>query len=225
MPTGRNRAAMDVDQLVASCDPVDRAALGASAIDGVLDAIGASISSLPRRPRALRPRRKRILLAVAVAMVVVGGGVAAGAALTAHTGRFVPKAEQPMGGPGEELNPAAPDFRTVALQLAADIPYPDGYGAWRELSVADASDPAGLVSTGALHGWFAASAFCAWVQDWRQKQMAGDGAATAHAAQVIAAAPGWKAVTDEDPHPSLAVPSDGGSTYSLFGWMLLYRDA
>ncbi len=29
-----------------------------------------------------------------------------------------------MGGPGEELNPAAPDFRSVALQISADIPYP-----------------------------------------------------------------------------------------------------
>jgi hypothetical protein len=145
--------------------------------------------------------------------------------LTAHTGRFVPKAEAPVGGPGEELNPAAPDFRTVALQVTTDIPFPDGYGSWRELAVVDASDPSGLVSTGALRGWFAASAFCAWVKDWRQSQLASDSAAADSAAQEIAAAPGWAAVTDEDPHPSSSGQGDSGSSYSLFGWMLPYRDA
>lgn len=33
-------------------------------------------------------------------------------------------------------------------------------------------------------------------------------------------------MTDEDPHPSAQVTGDDGSTqYSLFGWMLPYRDA
>src|SRR5205823_4022197 len=58
-----------------------------------------------------------------------------------------------------------------------------------------------------------------------QQRLAGDATAAALAAQQIEAAPGWKAVTAEDPHPSTAVPSDFGSTYSLFGWMLPYRDA
>ena len=162
-----------------------------------------------------------MVVALVALAVTVSAGVAIGAVLSAHTGRFVPKAEESMGGPGEELNPVAPDFRTVALQVAADIPYPDGYGAWRDLVISDASDPSGLVSTGALHGWFAASAFCAWVQSWRQAIIAGDTNATAQAAQMVAQVPGWKAVRDEDPHPDPSAANDpGAETGTLFGWLL-----
>jgi hypothetical protein len=146
-----------------------------------------------------------------------------------------------MGGPGEALDPTAPDFREVALQIASDIPYPEGYDSWREWvlesQVPTSADgttpggsespfPAGVVSTGALHGWFAASAFCAWVQSWRQASIAGDANATAQGAQTIAEAPGWKAVTDEDPHPDPYAANDpGAASGTLFGWMLPYRDA
>ena len=146
-----------------------------------------------------------------------------------------------MGGPGEALNPAAPDFRAVAMQVASDVPYPNGYVSWREwvlkiqppTSGARASPdgtetpfPSGLVSTGALHGWFSASASCAWVQDWRQTSVADDATATARATQTIAQAPSWKAVTNEDPRPDPAAANDpGAKSGSLFGWMLPYRDA
>jgi hypothetical protein len=97
------------------------------------------------------------------------------------------------------LNPAATDFRAVALQIASDIPYPERYASWRDLILAEyfpiqevgtdlGAYAAGLVSTGALHGWFAASAFCAWVQSWRQAAIAGDANAAAQAAQTIAQA-------------------------------------
>jgi hypothetical protein len=149
--------------------------------------------------------------------------------LSAHTGHFPTKAEEAMGGPGEALNPAAPDFREVALEVAADIPYPTGYESWRDFLISDeirTNDGDGLVSTGALHGWFAASAFCAWVQMWRQADLASDAAAAERAARVVASATGWKAVTDEDPNPDPSVTGDAGSTqYTLFGWMLPYRDA
>ena len=86
--------------------------------------------------------------------------------------------------------------------------------------------PAGVVSTGALRGWFAASAFCAWVQDWRQATISGDAKAADGAAETIAAAPRWKAVTAEDPNPSPSAPNDpGAQPGTLFGWMLPYRDA
>jgi hypothetical protein len=64
------------------------------------------------------------------------------------------------------------------------------------------------------------------VQSWRRASVAGDANATAQAAQMIAQAPGWKAVTDEDPHPDPASANDpGAQSGSLFGWMLPYRDA
>jgi hypothetical protein len=185
------------------------------------------------------PRR---LLVVSATMLAIGAGVATGAVVFgAQTGLFPTKAEEAIGGPGEALNPAAPDFRTVALEIASDIPYPKGYASWREWvlktqvptsevgtssSGSGSPFPAGLVSTGALHGWFAASAYCAWVQSWRQTSVAGDATATAQAAQMIAQAPGWKAVTDEDPHPDPTAANDpGAASGTLFGWMLPYRDA
>ena len=124
------------------------------------------------------------------------------------------------------LDPAAPDFRSVALQIASDIPYPAGDASWRDLVVSDASDPSGLVSSGALHGWFAMSAFCAWVRNWDGAVGAGDETAAATAAQTIAQAPDWKAVRDEDPHPDPNAANDPGAEQgTIFGWLLPYRDA
>jgi hypothetical protein len=228
-------------ELLEACDPVGRSALVSEGIEGALDEIGAAITSRP--PRAGRRRsmgaRRRVLV-VAATMFAIGAGVAGGAVVFgAHTGLFPTKAEQATGGPGEALNPAAPDFRAVALQIAADIPYPNGFASWREwvlkTQVLDSETspgesespfPAGLVSTGAIHGWFAASAYCAWVQSWRQASIAGDANATTQAAQTIAQAPGWKAVTDEDSHPDPTAANDpGAASGTLFGWMLPYRDA
>jgi hypothetical protein len=238
-----SRRASGAVELLEACDPVGRSALVSVGIEGALDEIGAAITSRPPRARRRRsmgaPRR---LLVVSATMLAIGAGVATGAVVFgAHTGLFPTEAEQAIGGPGEALNPAAPDFRTVALQIASDIPYPKGYASWREWVLktqvstsqvgtssggSESPFPAGLVSTGALHGWFAASAYCAWVQSWRQASIAGDATATAQAAQTIAQAPGWKAVTDEDPHPDPSAANDpGAASGTLFGWMLPYRDA
>jgi hypothetical protein len=226
MPAGHGTES-EVTRLLSAGDPVAAVPLSAPGVDAALDALGAAIVTIPvssRRPR----RRSRSLLAAAVAAaaVAIGVGVAAGAVLSAHTGRTMPKSQVPVGGPGEELDPAAPDFRSVALQISSDIPYPAGDASWRDLVVADADDPSGLVSSGALHGWFAMSAFCAWVRDWDHAVGAGDTAAASTAAQTIAQAPRWKAVTDEDPHPDPSAANDpGAQTGTLFGWLLPYRAA
>jgi len=222
-----------LDALLQVADPLRHSMPTGDGIETALDAIGTAIAgSSPRMRRPNRRRwngKRRTALLLGAAALVIGAGVATGAILSAHTGRFPTKPEQVMGGPGEELNPGAPDFRAVALQIASDIPYPQGYESWRDFLISDEirwSRGGALESSGALHGWFAASAFCAWVRNWRQARLAGDERDVAHAAQEVSAAPGWKAVTDEDPHPSPAVPGDLGSTkYTLFGWMLPYRDA
>jgi hypothetical protein len=222
----------DVGALLATSDPVERSALAGDELETALDEIGAAITARSRRPAraAWRPRlaRRRTALIVGAAIVVLGAAVSSAAVLSAHTGQYPTKAEEAMGGPGEALNPAAPDYRDVALQVASDIPYPAGYESWRDFLISDEIRNAdgGVESTGALHGWFAASAFCAWVQTWRQADLAGDAAAASKAAQVISAAPGWPAVTDEGPHPDPSVPGDDGSMqYTLFGWMVPYREA
>jgi hypothetical protein len=227
------RARDEVDALLAGCDPVERSALDGDELESALDEIGGAITTRSRRrsPATWRPRlaRRRTALIVGAAVVALGAAVASAAVLSAHTGRFPTKAEQAMGGPGEELNPAAPDFLQVAHEVASDVPYPAGYESWRDFLISDElrtdADESVVVSSGALHGWFAASAFCAWVQSWRQATIAGDANATAQAAQTIAQAPDWKAVTDEDPHPDPSAANDpGAETGTLFGWMLPYRD-
>ncbi len=238
------RAADRLDLLLEACNPVERSTLRNQAIESALDEIGGEITSRPRRARGPFLGRSLRTVLVAAAIVVTTAAVAA-AGWSAHTGIFQPtqeqiagagpdeaarmKSELAMGGPGEFLNAAAPDFPEVALQIAADIPYPQGYESWRDFLISLESRTAtgeDLRSEGALHGWFAANAFIAWVQAWRQADVAGDTEAATQAARVISEAPGWKAVTDEDPHPDPSVPGDGGFTkHTLFGWMLPYRDA
>jgi hypothetical protein len=224
--------------LLEQLDPVRTDRLAAQQVEEALAAVAAEIALTPRRSaRPMATRRWKVAI-VAVALVAILAGVAsAGVMLGAHTGLFAPKSEVPTGGPGEELNPAAPDFRSVALAAVADIPYPSGYASWRDWVLTEQERPVqgggeggqyppGLVTTGALRGWFAASAFCAWVQDWRQATVTDDTSEAATAAQTIAAAPTWKAVTAEDPNPSPSQPNDpGAESGTLFGWMLPYRSA
>jgi hypothetical protein len=233
------RAGGSIDDLGAY-DPVERSALASDGIEGALDEIGAAIVNRP--PRAARGRSSGTrygVLVIAGTLLAIGAGVATGAVvLRAHTGLFPTEAEQKASGPGEFLNRAAPDLREVALELASDVPYPKGYDSWREWvletqvldseapSESESPFPAGLVSTGAIRGWFAASAHCAWVHSWREASVAGDANAAALAVRTIVQAPGWKAVTDLDQHPDPTAANDPGAQGgTLFGWMLLYRDA
>jgi hypothetical protein len=158
--------------------------------------------------------------------------------VNAHTGVYPTKAwERNAGGPGEDLNLAGTNFRQVALAAASDIPFPPGYGAWRTWLVTLAAgsgacrkgSPASckmVISTGALRGSFAQSAFCAWVYDWRDATQAGDAATAQRAAQAIRQAPSWKAVVALDPHPHAAPPYTGRhGPMSDFGWLLPFRRA
>jgi hypothetical protein len=229
--TAKSRRAGTSLDLLTAWNPVVDSALASDGIERALDEIGAAITARPGlRSRRRRINRRRTVLVLAAAVLAIGAGVAIGAVtLGARTGLFPTKAERAIGGPGEELNPAAPDFRTVALQIAADIPYPRGYEPWRDFLIAREirfTGDGALETSGALHGWFAASAFCAWVQDWRHAVVAGNPDGAAAAARTIAQAPGWKAVTDEDPHPNPSAANDpGAEPGTLFGWMLPYRDA
>jgi hypothetical protein len=227
----RTPSTEDLEILLRRQDPAR--SLRAERVETALDELGAAIAARPR-PVPIRKRRivkRRVLILVAAVVLALGATVAVASVLTAHTGRYPTPADEAMGGPGELLNPTAPDFRGVLRQISADIPYPPGYEYWRDFFISDevrtdAGETDTLVSTGAIHGWLAASAYCAWIQSWRQADLRRDTAAAARAKAVIAAAPGWKAVTDEDPHPDASVPGDDGSIqYSLFGWMLPYRAA
>lgn len=238
---GDPRSAPDPLDLVERHNPARPAALASRGIEDALDALGGAIIASDRAPRTTGRRsfgsRRRLLVVAAGVAAIAAGGATGAIVVGAHTGIFPSKADQAVGGPGEALNPAASDFRAVALKISSDIRYPRGYDSWREWVIEEqaptaetgpggAQFPAGLVSSGALHGWFAASAFCAWVQSWRQATATGDPGAAAQAAQTIKEAPNWRAVRDEDPHPDPASANDqGATTGTLFGWMVPYRDA
>lgn len=243
-------AARQIESRLAACDPLLAANLESEGIEDALEAIGQAIRSRPRpatRSRGLSwaKRPRRLLLAV-VALATIGGGAAAATTfLTAHTGQYAKGWQVEAGGPGEFLRTAAPDFCRVALRLSSDIPYPSGDAAWRrwvliaEEGVTRVNPGGGCgsrtqggrgeVSTGALHGFFAMSAFCAWIYDWRQAKLSHDSRASAQAAREIAAAPRWPAVVAEDPHPSSGPLRETRfgltGSHSIFGWFLPFRAA
>ena len=106
--------------------------------------------------RLRRPITKpRAALVIGFATIGIGAAVAGGSQLGAHTGHYsmypyyrptpqeIAKASPDQAkrlevlkrlvahadkvGPSEDLNPAAPNFRDVAIQVGSDIPWPDGY--------------------------------------------------------------------------------------------------
>ncbi|MGA9762050.1 MAG: hypothetical protein WBQ14_06485 [Gaiellaceae bacterium] len=246
-------------------DPVDPSALSGDGVESALDEIGAEITDRSRRASSRRTRRlsmskPRAALVIGFAAIGIGGAVAGGSEISAHTGRFLPTEEQidqvartnpekasqmrmeeGGGGPGEDLNIMGADFEQIVRQLSSDIPYPEKYEYWREWLIADevkflkrtaestekAEGVETHITTGAEHGFFAMSGFCAWVYDWRDAELNGDSQEATEAAKVISEALNWKAVKDEDsnPDPTALGDSNGSSRFSLFGWMILYRDA
>jgi len=241
-----DRRASDTDRLdrmVQACDPITGGAPGDEGIAAAFDRMTALILSEPRRTPRLRRFATRHRAALAgLAAVLLGSGVAVAATnlfIPTHTHQYPPQGMVTGGGPGELLNVDGTNFRQVALEISSDISYPAGYESWRQSVISSEyksqqhacapGSPGGCmpkVPSGQLHGAFAASAFCAWVLAWRHAMMTGRQAAAASDARVISRALGWKAVTDWDPHPSLSVPGDGGTTHpSEFGWMIPFIQA
>jgi hypothetical protein len=232
-----------LDRMLRACDPLRGRVPAGPGIGAAFDSMTAGIVSEQRRaPRRWRfARRPRGAIAGVVAFAVLSAGVAVAATqlfVPTHTHQYVPKGMAVGGGPGELLNLDGTDFRQIALRIASDIPYPAGYGSWRNSVISFEYEaqchrgPTGRcqwtprVPAGALHGAFAASAFCAWVLDWRHDMMTRRQAAAAAESRVISGALRWKAVTAWDPHPSWSVPGDGGTTHpSEFGWMIPFIQA
>jgi hypothetical protein len=230
-----------VERLLEASDPIGDADTGPG-VEEALDQLGSGIMSRERAGQAKPAHRRplggpRGLVAVGIALLVLGGGVAA--------------ATQLFGG--RTLHYADPDFCRKVLRLSADIPYPPGYSSWRswvlvaQLQVprvttkgaCDSQTQGGRAITGPndVRASFARSAFCAWVYDWRDARRAGDQAAAHRAAGVISNAPGWSAVRAEDPHPTASAvhETDYGrhnphnrfvvDRHSLFGWFLPFGQA
>lgn len=147
--------------------------------------------------------------AALVAASLTVGGVATAAVYSAHTGRFPSDAEDVrLGGPGEELDPAAPDYGRVIADETQDIPFPTR--AARDISRADLvkdgqrEEPGtGSVSTGAMRLWTAQAAVCSWSNEWAAGSVAGDAARVSRASGMVTASSRWPAITDVDPKQTI----------------------
>jgi hypothetical protein len=178
---------------------------------------------------AAKPRRRRRTIAVGavIAAVVLGtSGIAVAQLYSAHTGKGPVDAEDlRLGGPGERLEPAAPDYGKVVATKTADIPFPSRQS--REFAVQDqvhdarfAAPGSERVSVGAIRAWVADAAVCAWSNQWAAATRGADAADRAEAAGMIQAAPRWPAVVALDPNPysrteSQQVTDDKGNTRTV----------
>lgn len=241
-----------LDRMLRACDPIRGRTPANSGLGAAFDSMIASIVREPRRtPRRRRfAKRPRATLAGVAAFVVLSACAAVAATqlfVPTYSHQYVPKGMSVGGGPGELLYIDGTDFRQIALRLSSDIPYPSGYGSWRDYVISsqrrlqpcvDPSATGGRVSSapgarckpkvpaGQLRGLFASTAFDAWVLDWRHDVMTGRRAAATRDARVISGALDWKAVRAWDPRPSTSVPGDGGTTHpSQFGWMIPFIQA
>ncbi|MGH2889585.1 MAG: hypothetical protein ACRDNJ_08150, partial [Solirubrobacteraceae bacterium] len=212
-----------------ACDPIRKTFVLTPELDRALDAVGEAIAAYPVRGMSRGPKRwlvaPRRAIAVAAALASAGGVAAAAKTLfiPTRTHSHPPRWAITGAGPGEGLNVQGTDFRRIALSLSAGIPYPQGYASWRDYVVTVERAPYGKVASGQVRGAFAMSAICAWVLDWRQATLNGDRPRAVHDTAVLTGAMRWPAVTAWDPHPSVSVPGDSGTTHpSTFGWAIPY---
>ena len=192
----------DFHDVLRRSDPLSNTLLETPQMEAAFNELGENLIRVPTPPSRARKRTKRRMtrrmITVSLAsFLVVGVAGAASVVVSARTGQQVPKQYVSAGGPGEELRTWAPDFCKVALSISSDIKYPSGDSNWRlqvlayENSIPNPTTtgacpitPAGEtpvarqveVSTGAERGFFAMSAFCAWVSDYGQAKKAGNGA-------------------------------------------------
>lgn len=186
----------------------DAAPIVAGSSDEELERVWIRVAGTIEGAGKPRRRRGRIAAGAVVGAVVLGtSGIAAAELYTAHTGKGPIDAEDlSLGGPGERLDPAAPDYGKVVAEETADIPFPSS--AARRFAVQDqvhdgrfAKPHTESVSVGALRAWVADAALCSWSNQWAAATRTGDEAARAEAIRMIQDAPTWPAVVAIDPNP------------------------
>ncbi|WP_460819980.1 hypothetical protein [Nocardioides korecus] len=157
--------------------------------------------------KAQRHGWRTAAISVVAALTLGGVGTATAAVWSAHTGRQASDAEElELGGPGERLDPTAPDFATVLAATTADIRFPTRQSharalAWETDDLSSDPEPA-VVSTGALRLWTAGHALCAWSNTWAVALRSDDDQGASRAAAVILGARTWSSIRDTDPELS-----------------------
>lgn len=171
-------------------------------VDRIWREVQASSSGPSRAPRSPR----RLAAGALVGALLLGSASVATAQLySAYTGRGpIDGEDRRLGGPGERLDPAAPDFAEVVEEQTADIVFPTSTS--RDVAlrsqVEEGRRAEATTSTAALRAWVADAAVCAWSNQWAAAVRRDDVTAREEALEVIVAAPTWPAVTALDPSPS-----------------------
>jgi hypothetical protein len=128
MPDRITNSQHRVDRMLEACDPIHRRVPASPGVDAAFDLMSASIASQPRRRTRRIVRTPRAMLAFVAVLGVMGAGAAAATKL------FIPTRTHGMimgRGAGELINVDGTHFRQVARQISSNIPYPHGYGSWR----------------------------------------------------------------------------------------------
>jgi hypothetical protein len=229
-PDDRQDSARLIDRMLRESDPLAGRVPSSVGLDSafahLVDTIAADHRQAARRGwmRAARPRTA-LAIGITLGALTTGGALAATAFVPTRTGHSPAKATVGAVGPGELLNPRGTDFHGVLEALSRQIAYPRGYSAWRQRAFSIAVPPGSWlpIPSGQIRGEFAASAFCAWIADWRRQMMHGARTAAERDAVVIEGALRWPAVRAWDPHPRAAARGANGSTHpTTFGWMVPY---
>ena len=170
-------------------------------------ALWRDIGAAAARPDTGRSRWRPVAVGVVAAVALGGAGAATAGVLSAHTGRGPVDAEElELGGPGERLDPTAPDFAAVMDAATVDIRFPTDRARARALAWENddlSADPVPAVtSTGALRLWMSGHALCAWSNTWASALRAKDEDTARRAAAVILGAHAWASIRDTDPEQS-----------------------
>jgi hypothetical protein len=207
-----------LDRLIAAADPLPNTDCHKDA-----DAVWSRIADEQRNsPTPLAPRRHRKrLVALGAVITSIAALTAAAPFIPAHTGEWTPSEWISAGGPGENYRLNGSDFATALAPLAEAIPYPDQASRARSLRrvIEEYGDEEGEASTGALRGFLARGAICAWSHSWQAANTAGNQAASTSATEALRGALTWSAVTDLDPHPTMVDTSGDVPGPTIFGYL------
>jgi hypothetical protein len=198
-----------VDTEVRRTDPVgarlDGVALGSAIEEAGHRIVGFTSQERPNRRRVLRTPRRLFLIGLLLLGASGAAAAASGVFVNANTHTYNHGWQRYAGGPGENLTGAGTNFVQVVRKesAGAGIVFPAAYVAWRSYevkfvrrSLCRAQHGCAQESTGMLNANLAQSAFCSWVLEWRQAELAGNTATAREAAAVISEVLRWKALTD-----------------------------
>jgi hypothetical protein len=193
----------------------------AAALESVRDGIVAT-------PRAVPLRRRRMLVAVGLAAVLVIGSATATMAhlLSARTGEFG-AAGMTENDTSEWLRTDAPDFDQVVDHLGAAMPLPPG-GDWARAKRGLHSSGPSRIQVSGVEGQLAFEATCQWARYWLAGQARGDARQMARAQHVLDQIPGWRQIRGvdgggiADSRRELAAAASRGNAAAVRAWATTY---